>query len=330
MKSTCRNIGWLFALLSMGFFFHVRAQIPADLSGELRRLQSRMEQMAHGYITEAEWESLVGDIGVLRTVARDSGQVQLELDAGLLLSRVYGELRREWPAALDLLRSIREESRLRPVTGMNRVYLAEAAILARLGDREGLSALIEEFRSGPYFDPQTYNWSGGEGRQTPLAVTRPNARGSDSITITAMERYRREADFAVGSRLPPAELMDEQGRLWSTGDLGGRVVVLDFWLEGAQASETTRLYLERLAGRYGKNLLILGICLNRSGSSPGRAPGRIGTQIPREKAAQWLRSLAVYGDAQTLVLDREGRLAARVRDGISLEKEVDRLFGQGR
>jgi len=310
--------------------FSVYAQTNTELTGSIRAVQSRVEQMAHGYVTEVEWVILMDEIEALGSVAEEQGEAQATLEIDLIRARAKGYLRREWNQSLAILRGIRTQKRAQPLTGMNRVYLEEAAILARLGDTQAIATLIREFSESPYFDPQQYPWSGGEGPDSPLKVTRPRSSGSSSITVTAMERYRREAQYCVGSQPPSFEMEDLNGRRWTRDGLIGSVVVLDFRVAHTPADGVRRAHLERLAKRYGTKLVLLGICLNLSREDLRRNAAEDRTLqwswIPRENAAELLKKLAIFGEAQMIVLDREGRIAARVRDGVILEQEVNRLF----
>lgn len=300
------------------------------VASELARLRSRLEQMAGSFVSEAEWNAWVIELQALEWVARDGGDEQMKMEAALLLARGWGDVRRQGREAVLLLRKTRGESRGRNVTGRQRIYLAEAALLARLGDVDAISALIEEFRSGPDFDETSYAWSGGAGPDSPLAVVRPRAQGSGSVTVMAMERFRREARFAVGAKPPRFDLAAVDGRRWNSDALLGRVVLLDFWLAGSPASSRLRRHLDRLSARYGTDIVRVGICLNLDweGLVRNRSGERaeMGAEVGRDSAGDFLRALGIFGDVQVIVVDRDGRIAARVRDGVSLEQEVGRLF----
>jgi hypothetical protein len=143
-----------------------------------------------------------------------------------------------------------------------------------------------------------------------------------------MEKFRREAQYPVGARPPDFEMEDLNGRRWTRDDLLGSVVVLDFRLAHSAADAYRAGQSVRLTKRCGSDLVILNVCLNLDGEDLRRkaAGARNETWIPRGNAAGLLKALAIFGDAQTIILDREGRIAARLRDGGALEQEVSRLF----
>lgn len=303
-----------------------------DVSAPVRELQSRVEQLAHGYMTDVEWAVLADEMDAARAAAVRGGRTEEVFEIDRVRARAFGYLRKDWAHALGILRKLRAESRSTPMPGMNRVYLDEAAMLARIGDADAIAALIREFRTSPYFDPQTYSWSGGQGPGDPLKVVRPRSGGSDSITVTAMEKFRREAQYPVGAALPDFEMEDLSGRRWSRDDLVGNVVILDFRMAHSAADAHRAQRMERLMKRHGDDLVVLNICLNLDGEDLRRAAAgkarRGEVWIPRGNAAGLLKALAVFGDAQALVLDRDGRIAARIRDAESLEQEVNRLFAK--
>jgi hypothetical protein len=320
--------GWWIAWIALFAGLQATAETGPGPSKQVRELQNRVEQMAHGYVTEVEWTVLLDEIAAERDSAAKEGRSADAFEIDLLHAKAVGYLRRDWAQSLAILRNLRTEKRATPLPGMNRVYLEEAAILARIGDADAIATLIREFRASPYFDPRAYPWSGGQGPGDPLIVIRPRTGGSDSITVTAMEKFRREAQYPVGARPPDFEMEDLNGRRWTRDDLLGSVVVLDFRLAHSAADAYRAGQSVRLTKRCGSDLVILNVCLNLDGEDLRRkaAGARNETWIPRGNAAGLLKALAIFGDAQTIILDREGRIAARLRDGGALEQEVSRLF----
>lgn len=303
-----------------------------EISAPVRELNSRVEQLAHGYMTEVEWTVLADEMDAARTDAVRGGRSEEVFEIDRVRARALGYLRKDWAQALGIFRKLRTEPRSAPMPGMNRVYLDEAAMLARIGDADAIAALIREFRTSPYFDPQAYPWAGGQGPGDPLKVVRPRSGGSDSITVTAMEKFRREAQFPVGAMLPDFEMEDLTGRRWSRDDLRGNIVVLDFRMAHSAADTYRAQRMDRLTKRYGADLVVLNVCLNLDGEDLRRAPAgktsRNDVWIPRGNAAGLLKALAIFGDSQAIVLDRDGRISARIRDAESLEQEVNRLFSR--
>lgn len=309
--------------------FAIRLVNAQEIPVAVRELQSRVEQMTHGYMTEVEWTVLVDEMDAARADAVRGGRTAEVVELDLIRAKAMGYLHKDWAQALGIFRKLRTEPSFAAVPGMNRVYLEEAAMLARIGDADAIAVLIRDFRASPHFDPKAYPWTGGQGPGDPLKVVRPRSGGSDSITVTAMEKYRKEAQFPVGATLPDFEMEDLNGRRWSRDDLRGSVIVLDFRMAHSTADTYRAQRMERLAKRYGTDLVILNVCLNLDGEDLRRAIGgkaRNEIWIPRGNAAGLLKALAIFGDAQAIVLDRDGRIAARSRDAESLEQEVNRLF----
>ncbi len=308
--------------------WHAAGAAAAGGGGALRPLRSRVEALGHGYVSPDEWERLAGEIEAVRRAAEAAGDGDAAAEAAWLLARGWSLLRGDTGRALALLREARSRREGQRPEAMRRLFLLEAELLAEQGDESGLRLLVAEYRSGPWYRPEPFLYRGGQGRDVPLEVTRPRARGGgEDLALVAMRRFLAQAGAAAGRRFPAFSVRDVAGREWTVAGLAGHVVLVDCWVSGWTP------WHERLPGLEGvyrrhreQGFLVLGICQNLSGTSlldfaaGDTAPAW--PQVPGSAARDLLRALGVYGDATNFLLDREGRIVGRDLHGVDLERAV--------
>jgi hypothetical protein len=208
----------------------------------------------------------------------------------------------------------------------SRLFVKEAEVQAAAGDAGAVQKLIEEYKASPYYQPQPYAWSGGTGPGDPLVLTRPGAADSDSLPLSIMESAQARAAAAAGVAFPDTVLTDLQGQPLAMSDLRGKVVVVDFFARGWKNWEDDRALMRDLWGRYNPHgFEIVNICLERNaaGLETAGLPGRV---IPG--APDLARSMGVFGDRTTFLLDAEGRVIARNLRGQDLAFAVRRALGR--
>ncbi len=299
------------------------------LRGELNELSSRVQTMAHGYYAATEWERLLGDLDVLALRAENERDWDVLLEARLLKAAVFSDLLKDPDRGLKVVRQTREKLKSLLVGGMPRLYVREAEILALKGDEAAIVRLIEEFKQSPYFDPERYGYQGGWGREVPLAITRPSARGSDSITVTAMEVARQKARSHRGRDFPDAAFQDAQGRTVRMADLRGKVALVDYWSPQWAPWRNdlpNLLFLQKSLSRHG--LEIIGIPQGLSLQDAEAYARRQGmTWMQAAPNPQLSRQLGVYGDAVNFVVGRDGVIVARNVRGAELVQAVKTALG---
>lgn len=320
----CRNILVCFILLATG------AGVFANpLNAELTELTSRVQSMSQGYFAVAEWNRVFGDLDVLSAKAEQQKDWGTMLDARLLKALVLNDLLNDPERALAVVQQTKRKLQNIRVPGYSKLYVREADIYARLGDEFAISRLIEDFKKSPHYDPQPYTYSGGQGRDVPLVITRPGGRGDDSLTVTAMEVARQRARSAAGRAFPDFELVDNRGRAIRSADYRGKVVLVDFWLQGWTPWERDVPSLVRTYKEYrGQGFEIIGINLERDTQSVESFAKRQGMTWPQVVGDQALsRRLGIFGEATNYLLDRNGNIIGRNLRGADLLQAVRAALG---
>ena len=125
---------------------------------------------------------------------------------------------------------------------------------------------------------------------------------------------------------------DLEGRRWSSTDLLGKVVVLDFWATWCPPCLAEIPHLKKLREKYGDRLVLLGVALD---SLDRRRLGaflhRQGVTWPQIHATQGFQSepathFAVEFVPATRIVDSRGRLVASNLRGRALEVAVQSLM----
>jgi thiol-disulfide isomerase/thioredoxin len=236
---------------------------------------------------------------------------------------------REYGRSLEVLEEARGKLAAHQPRRMPALYAREAEVYARIGDEDAITRLIAAFKASPYYDAEHYAFTGGQGREVPLAVTRPVARGSDSLTVTTMEMYRQRARFAPGRPFPDFAAVDLRGHPVKLADLRGKVVLLDFWLRGWEAWRRNLPVLQAAYDDYApRNFEIIGFNLERQADdlpdflrqNKIRWPVVAGnTDLPRR--------LGIFGEATNFLLDRNGEIIARDLSGADLTAAIRDALG---
>jgi len=304
-----------------------RAAEPAG--PDIRPLLSRMESMGHGYQTEQEWADLFQQINALTAEAEQAGAWPAIVDLALARAMVLGDMLHRYREALAVLQDARGRYRDRACPNMPRVYAREAEVLANLGDEQAIVRLIVEFRKSPFYDPEAFRYSGGQGRDVPLQVTRPQARGDDSLTIMTMEMYRKRARTAPGRLFPDFQLVDREGRPVRLADYRGRIVLIDFWLPDALVWRRELPNLQYVHRRLrAQGFEIIGICQSRDAAA---VDGFLrGARLPWPVVMgdyALAGKLGLFGELGSYLLDRNGVVLARNLAGADLLAVVEQALG---
>jgi len=296
----------------------------ADLASDLNALRSRLQAMGHGYYTRQEWNDVLARLDGLRERAEAQGEEETVIELSVLEAMVEGDMRRDYARAVDILEEAKERFGQLRYPVVRRIYGRLADAYAQLGDEQAVAALIEEFRHSPAYDPDYYPYSGGWGREVPLAITRPSAVAEDSVTVTSMQTHRAQAKLAPGNLFPDFEARDGQGRLVRSSDYRGRVVLLDFWVPHWHPWERALPYLKEIYRNYHPTGFdILGIYL---GHDPAAAASYVESQDVPWRQILGQPSLGprfgIYGEATNVVLDQQGVIIGRNLTGSALVEAV--------
>lgn len=298
-------------------------------TADMKALLSRLESMGHGYHSDAEWAEVFSQMDAMVEKAEAAGNWSGAVDVEVLRAQTFSDMLGEPKRARAILREVRKKYGEYGVSGLRKTYVREAEVLAKLGDDAGIAELIGEFKRSPYYDPQNYSYSGGQGRNDPLVLQRPGARGDDSLSVSAMEMYRQQARFAAGREFPSFEGEGLEGGAVRLEDYRGKVVLVDLWLMGWTPWKRELPNLLQLHQRYGpQGFEILGVNMDRNPAALRefvRANGMKWPQIADDLAIT--KKLGVYGEATSFLLDRSGNIIGRDLKGAMLNDAVKRALG---
>ena len=152
----------------------------------------------------------------------------------------------------------------------------------------------------------------------------------DSVKLLELSVFDRPRD------LPEIHFADDQGHQLTLGDFRGRVVLLNVWATWCVPCRKEMPRLDRLQARLGgKDFLVIALSIDRDGVAPVK---RFYQELKLEKLAIYVdpsgkgsRTLVIPGVPTTLLIDRQGREAARKMgpaewDGAEMVSLVERTI----
>ena len=272
-----------------------------------------LQRLSHGAHTEKEWISALETITQASAAAERAGDIEELIEWQLLASMVHRDMRGAPQVSLRILDGLFEKYDGLPLENFKKVYLDRAETFAVLGREQDIMALINTFKSSIYLDLQTYTAKGGDGPNDPIVLERPQAGTGASITVTAMESFLRKAQYAVGKTFPNFPLTDDSGQAISLAELGGRVVLLDFWVKDWLHWRNDLPTLKAAYERYhNQGFEIIGVNLGQSSKEAERFARKANLEWPIVFDGQaWGQRLGLYGEADNFLLDRTGKILAR-------------------
>lgn len=298
-------------------------------TSETKALLSKLQSMGHGYHTDAEWSELFAQIGSQEAQAQQDRDWDTVIEVNVVKAMVYADMMGDYPKAISILQDMKRRYRGQIIPALRKAYIREAEIYSKMGDEAAISDLIKEFRASSLYDPQPYTYSGGQGRDVPLAIVRPNDRGDSSLSVTAMETFRMQARFSRGKAFPNFEGIGLDGKPVSLNDLKGKVVLLDFWMpnwepwkrEVPGMVELYRSYASRGFEIVGFNVASAALV----SKDFLRAYSMTWPQISPDPAL--LKKLGIFGEATSFLIDQNGLIVGRDLKGSELTAAVKRTLG---
>lgn len=291
---------------------------------DMQRLLSRLQSMGHGYYPASEWNRVIEEIQGLVRTAESDGDTGKMVDVSLILAQVYSGMLGQHTRALETVEDLKTRLEAMPAPaagdhGMAKVYVKLAEIYAQLGDQAAIQQLMDEFRAGPFYDPENYRIDGLSHPDDPAIIRRPFAKGEDSITLSSMNRYLKLARTAPGSQFPGFSGVAIDQRPVQVPSSTFRWVLVDFWVPNWVAWQRDLPSLVATYRRFhDKGFEIIGIPLVPTSSEEITAfttkHGMAWPQVPgeRELAAR----CGVAGEATNFLVDESGRILARdIRSG---------------
>jgi hypothetical protein len=311
------------------FFTSAALAFAADYAADHNALLSKLQSMGHGSYTEAEWQDVFTQIEDIAGRADAAGDVGEVIEINLVKAMVYSDMQRDYSAALAVLQDMRSRYEPSGSTAMRKIYIKQADVCGKLGDEDAVRKVIAEFKASPYYDPETYPFTGGKGPNDPLEMVRPTASGADSLSVTAMEVARTHAQFAEGGYFPTFNVVDRNGVVHELADYRGKVVLLDFWVRDWTPWKRD---LPNQASAYARHhqagFEILGFCLERD-------PVDLDAYLAANKMA-WPQvtdstalpaRLGIFGEAANYLLDQNGVIIGRNLRGADLTEAVKSALG---
>jgi peroxiredoxin len=309
------------------------ASIPAQAQSghvsETKALLSELQSMGHGYRTQAEWDGLFAKLENLETRARQDRDWDVVVEVNMIKAMVYSDMLGDHRKALSILQDAKRRFRDQMLPAVRKLYIREAEVYSKMGDEAAISQLIKEYKAGPLYDPQPYTFWGGQGRDVPLTVVRPNERGDSSLSVTSMETYRLRARFAPGRPFPDFQGADQNGKPVSLSDMKGKVVLFDFWMPNW---EPWKRETPNLAGLYrsyrSRGFEIVGFNVAPSAAISKdflRAYSMTWPQVSADPAL--FRKLGIFGEATNFLVDQNGMIVGRDLKGSELVDAVKRTLG---
>ncbi len=317
---------WVLVLAS---FAAVAAAQGTDFAVEKNALLSQLESMGHGYHSQAEWTALFAKTDQLAAQARAAKEYGTLIEFNVIKAMVYSDMLQQYGKARDVLEQTRSEFAGQPIPALRQVYVREAEVCAKLGDEEAVTRLIKEFKASKIYDPEQYLYAGGQGRDVPLSLTRPAARGASSLSVTAMQMYRSQSRFSAGQPFPSFDLVDLQGRPVRLSDYAGKIVLVDFWLEGWTAWSRELPNRIQAYHRFGPSgFAIVGINLDpHPADLAGFVSANRMTWPQVASGGEFAKQLGIFGEATSFLVDRNGMIIARDLRGADLTEAIKKALG---
>ena len=128
---------------------------------------------------------------------------------------------------------------------------------------------------------------------------------------------KQAAAGEIGSNLPTFSVKDLRGHSISSGDLRGKVVLIDFWATWCQPCKKEMPGYQRLADRYGSDgLAVIGFKFDTmpDTENPLQFAKEIGVRYPLATATDDLKQEfgGIEGLPTTMLYDRQGVLRMKV------------------
>ena len=309
----------------------VHATEADNLDADIRAVFSKMQSMSHGYYMQGEWTDLTQQMDAVAKRAEASQAWDQLVEMNRVKAMALGQMRGDPQGAITVLRSTLEKYGTKSPAKMGRLFAMMADNYARLGNEEAITQLIKEFEQSSYYNAEQYPFTGGQGREVPLTVTRPMAKGASSIIVTMMERARRKAVFGPGKVFPDVECTDLQGHTFKLSDLHGKVVLVDFFARGFTLYPRTLKQMATANQLYQKDGLVV-ISVNME---PIATPEQLAA-FAQEHGMNWAivahndqltRQLGIFGDPSVFLLSRNGVIVARDMGEANLLQSIKDALG---
>ena len=300
-----------------------------NYSDEHLKILSRLQEMAQGSYTASEWNSVTKRLDDVLEHARQNSDWNAYVETQVIRANVL-TMRGSDDQALALLQTTLADFESQDVASLKKVYVEIAAAHARAGDQAAVTDIMNRFKASRHYDRETYAFSGGDGPNDPIVVARPAVGVDASISMTAMNVYRTQAEFGPGQNFPDFSATDWVGRPVSLAGLNGQVVLIDFWAAGWfiwNRDLANRMNVYTTYHRQGFEIVGLNIDADETMAQSFAAAK--GIPWPLAKAPRELkRTLGIFGEAANFLVNRDGTIIGRNLYGSELDAAVRRAVAR--
>jgi len=301
-----------------------------ELDRDYKAVRSQLQSMGHGYYSEQEWVAAFAQLDAIAVEANELKRPDMVVESALLKAQALSDMQGEHDEAMELLEALKNHYRDVGPNNMKKIYVLQAELFAKQGDAVAISRLINEFERSPFYDGEHYAFSGGTRGDRALAVVRPNARGSNSITVTAMKKAMESARMAPGRLPPQIHARDSSGAPVTLADYSGQVILLDFWLSKWKPWVRELPGLVAVYDRYHpQGFEVLGFSQDRNKMEAQDLLTQYKATWPQLTAnARMWKDFGIYGEARNILIDRNGIIIGSDLHGAELADMVRRALGR--
>lgn len=296
-----------------------------NYSEEHLKILSRLQEMAQGSYTASEWNTVAKRLDDVLEHARQNQDWNAFVETQVIRANVM-TMRGSDDQALALLQKTLADFETQDVSSLKKVYVEIAAAYARRGDQAAVTETMNRFKKSRHYDRETYAFSGGDGPNDPIVVARPSVGVDASISMTAMNMYRTQAEFGPGQNFPDFSTPDWSGRTLSLDGFRGQVVLIDFWAAGWfiwNRDLANRMNVYSAYQREGFEIIGLNIDADEATARAFVTAKNI--PWPQANAPRELqRTLGIFGEAANFLLNRDGTIIGRNLYGSELNAAVRR------
>ena len=293
--------------------------VDSSFERDFNAVRSELQSMGGGYYTQEEWDTILGRLDGLQAQAEKAQDHASIVEITVLKAQALSDMRGKNEEALQILADAKTRYARQPPPNYKKIYMQMSRIYARLGNEEAIRKLMKEFEQSSAYDPDQYPYSVANNRSnTTITITRPSPRGSDSLTITAMEKERRIAQLEIGTKCPDFLVADTQGNSIKPSDYRGKVLLIDFWNGNSTPWQRQLPYLAQIYKHYKDDgFTILGVRLDRD--SPNELLKRYKADWPQVvNNPQMAEKFGIYGQGANFLVNPDGVIIGRNLSGSDL------------
>ena len=296
---------------------------------ELRQLRSEMQQVVQAPYDSARRNALLDQLDGLRTEAAEDAQWAEVVQLVLLEADVYQDAFSDDTRALAFLEQMRVLYGEQSCPDIRKLFLKQAELYVRQNNAADITRLIYAFKTNPNYDGGGIQYSGGGRSGEPLTVVRPQAKGSDSITVTALEQLKKKA-ANTGRQAPHIRVTEQSGASYALDQIPGMVLLVDFWHAGwVPWRQHLDYQLDLYAQYHSEGLDVLGVCIGSGSPALGASEEQFPWPEVQGNGLKLAAMFGLYGEAGNILIGRNGVILGRNIYGADLANAVRSALREG-